>query len=79
MAGLSLLDWLRRLKGMLHTSARSPAATRVGLLNSGELVLIDGEGGITVFGTATTALISELLINVELPGQPDRICAGCND
>lgn len=57
-ATLALLNALVR-----PSDQRQP--TRVGLLNTGELVMVDATGGAQVLSAATTNLIREQLIHTE--------------
>ncbi|RQO63137.1 hypothetical protein DBR47_00765 [Paucibacter sp. KBW04] len=59
--------------------ARPPQPTRVGLLNTGELVVLDASGGTLVFAAQTTRLIREAIVDCELVLDLDKVGAGCND
>lgn len=54
--------WLNKLFQTLYGALTSlPAPTRVGLLDSGELVLVDGYGHAQVLGAQTTDVIRDVL------------------
>lgn len=56
--------WAMLAHLMRPASHRQP--TRVGVLNTGELVLVDGTGAAQVISQATTALIREQLIHTDM-------------
>lgn len=58
-----LIDRVRAAWLALHAIPYRP--TRVGVLNTGELVMIDGLGQSTVFSTETTGLMRSALIDTE--------------
>ena len=60
-AATSMVGWIARAIGPL--AVRAP--TRVGVLNTGELVLVDYAGGAQVLSAPTTALIREQLIHTD--------------
>lgn len=53
------------LLGALIRPASQRQPTRVGVLNTGELVMVDATGGAQVLSAATTNLIREQLIHTE--------------
>lgn len=57
-----MLTWLNKLLSALYCALTArPAPTRVGLLDSGELVLVDGFGHAQVLGAQTTDVIRDVL------------------
>jgi hypothetical protein len=64
------MRWLMALKTQVKAALRvfyivPYRPSRVGLLNTGELVLVDGLGHSTIFSTETTGLMRNALIDTE--------------
>lgn len=57
-------SWVGGLAALIGPRQAQPV--RVGVLNTGELVLVDGAGGAQVLSAPTTALIREQLIHTDM-------------
>lgn len=79
-----LARWLVRVSSPLHSlwtqATAAPLATRVGLLNTGELVLVDSLGHAQILGAQTTDVVRDILDAAECntsslvrPAAPDHV------